>query len=107
MRQKKEIENRSKNKGRVEKKTAEIRVRMVVAVTWCRVEQIRWHYNGNKDTGNRDDDVITAFIMIKVKAVSMLIIEYIDNGFDNHNSKNRDGLFIKWIIKITIMLAKK
>lgn len=31
--------------------------------------------------------------MIKVKAVSMLIIEYIDNGFKNHNSK-----FIKEII---------
>lgn len=97
MRRKKGIENRSKNKGRV-KKTAEIRVRMVVAVTWCRVEQIRWHYNGNKDTGNRDDDVITAFIMIKVKAVSMLLIEYIDNGFDNHNSKNSDSIFIKEII---------
>lgn len=36
--------------------------------------------------------------MIKVKAVSMLIIEYIDNGFDNHNSKNSDSIFIKEII---------
>lgn len=45
--------------------------------------------------------------MIKVKVVPMLIIEYIDNGFDNHNSKNRDGLFIKGIIKTAIMLANK
>lgn len=45
--------------------------------------------------------------MIKVKAVPMLIIEYNDNGFDNHNSKNSDGLLIKEIIKIAIMLANK
>lgn len=45
--------------------------------------------------------------MIKVKAVPMLIIEYIDNGFDNHNSKNSDGLSIKEIIKIAIKLAIK
>lgn len=45
--------------------------------------------------------------MIKVKAVPMLIIEYIDNGFDNHNSKNRDVFFIKIIIKLAIMLANK